>query len=170
MEICLDRHRSIAGPHGRATTTDTWLTPKFILDALGEFDMDPCAAPEPRPWPTATTMVTLPDNGLACEWKGRVWMNPPYGTKTHLWLARLAAHGSGTALIFARTETDMFFEHVWQKATALLFLRGRLTFCYPAGNRAPHNSGGPSVLCAYGEHDATLLIQSKLDGFYVPIR
>ena len=35
-------------------TTDTWLTPKWVMDALGVFDLDPCAAPHPRPWPTAS--------------------------------------------------------------------------------------------------------------------
>ena len=34
-----------------------WLTPKFILDALGPFDLDPCAAPEPRPWNTAAKHI-----------------------------------------------------------------------------------------------------------------
>ena len=30
-------------------TTDEWYTPKWIVDALGSFDLDPCA-PENRLW------------------------------------------------------------------------------------------------------------------------
>jgi hypothetical protein len=64
----------------------------------------------------------------------------------------MALHNNGIALVFARTETRAFFHHVWPFAGALLFLRGRLTFYTPQGFSAPmgHNSGGPSVLIAYG--------------------
>ena len=44
----------------------------------------------------------------------------------------------------------MFFEHVWKKADALAFLRGRLHFHYVDGKRAAANSGAPSVIAAYG--------------------
>lgn len=30
--------------------TDTWLTPRWILDTLGPFDLDPCAASEIPTW------------------------------------------------------------------------------------------------------------------------
>lgn len=40
------------------------------------------------------------------------------------------------ALIFARTETRMFFDHVWPKAQAVLFLEGRLYFHHVCGRRA----------------------------------
>ncbi len=108
----------------RAGTT-TWLTPPHILAALGPFDLDPCAAPG---WPTASRHITLPDDGLAADWSGRVWLNPPYGNGAWEWLAKLAAHGSGIALIFARTETEGFVREVWGKADAVMFLHGRLHF------------------------------------------
>lgn len=59
---------------------------------------------------------------------------------------------NAVALVFARTETRLFFDHVWPHASALLFLRSRITFHYPSGegSKAGHNSGGPSVLIAYG--------------------
>ena len=71
--------------------TDTWLTPPEILEALGSFDLDPCAAPDPRPWPTAAWHIARPADGLAATWAGRVWLNPPYGPATGRWLGRLAA-------------------------------------------------------------------------------
>lgn len=151
---------SIAGVHKPTSITDVWLTPPHVLAAFPAFDLDPCAAPEPRPWPTATRMSSLPVNGLTIPWDGCVWMNPPYGRETDRWLGRLADHGNGVALIFARTETAMFFEHVWPKASALLFLEGRLTFCDRHGKAAAHNSGGPSVLVAYGVHAQYLLWQA----------
>ena len=50
--------------------------------------------------------------------------------------------------MFARTETEMFVEAVWKRATALRFLFGRLYFHRPDGRRAEANAGAPSVLVA----------------------
>jgi hypothetical protein len=50
--------------------TNTWLTPESIVKALGCFDLDPCAAPSPRPWPTAKFHIELPEDGLAASWYG----------------------------------------------------------------------------------------------------
>lgn len=147
--------------------TDVWLTPPWIIERLGRFNLDPCAAPEPRPWATADHHVTLPDDGLAKEWFGRVWLNPPYGMQTAGWMERLANHGCGSALIFARTETDCWHRHVWPKASAILFLRGRLFFHRPDGRRAKHNAGAPTAIVAYGEHDADTLSKAKIAGFLV---
>lgn len=160
------RHTSIAGVHsGRARTHD-WITPKFIIDALGTFDLDPCQCPT-QPWPCAKEGIVRPQDGLSEPWFGRVWVNPPYSVHASNWLAKLARHGCGTALVFARTETEMFFDHVWGVASAILFLEGRLHFHYPDGRRAEANAGGPSCLIAYGEHDAEKLAASGLPGALV---
>jgi hypothetical protein len=147
--------------------TDVWLTPRHILDALGQFDLDPCAAPDPDLWPTATRHITLPTNGLTEPWHGRVWLNPPYGAGVWYWVNRLRQHGTGTTLIFARTETSGFVEHVWKAADAVLFLHGRQHFHHADGTRAAMNAGAPSCLIAYGEQDADALARSDLDGTFV---
>lgn len=148
--------------------TDEWLTPPEILAALGPFDLDPCA-PADRPWPMAKRHYTLADDGLTQEWHGRVWLNPPYGPQTGRWLERLANHGRGTALVFARTETAMFHRHGWARAMAMLFLRGRLHFHDAKGVRAKANSGAPSVLIAYGAFDTAKLLSCRLPGKVVMI-
>ncbi len=152
---------------------DEWLTPPEIIAALGgpdSFDLDPCA-PIKRPWDMAKEHYTIADNGLLKPWHGRVWFNPPYGGPAIVgpWMRRMADHGRGIALTFARTETDLFFETVWKRATALLFLRGRLYFHHVDGVRAAANSGAPSVLIAYGEEDARILQLCPLAGMYLPL-
>ena len=142
---------------------DEWLTPPEIISTLGEFDLDPCS-PVNRPWPTASNHYTILDDGLSLSWDGRVWCNPPYGLETAKWLDRLADHGNGIALIFARTETRMFFEYVWDKADALLFFKGRLHFHHVDGARAKANAGAPSVLVAYGDQNVEHLHNSGIDG------
>lgn len=159
--------RAMGSHHSARAGTTTWLTPPHVHQSLGEFDLDPCAAPD---WPTAKRHIILPEDGLTADWNGRVWLNPPYGMEAWTWLDKLAAHGTGTALVFARTETAGFVEQVWNKATAVKFLHGRLHFHYPDGTRAKANSGAPSVLVAYGLADAVQLALSTLDGTYFQLR
>ena len=144
---------------------DVYLTPPEILRALGPFDLDPCACDEPRPWPTAAVHYTFRDNGLRQPWprQCRVWCNPPFGTAA-AWLERLAAHGNGVALLFARTETAAFVRHVWGTAGAVLFLAGRPHFYTPAGERLRGGCGGPCLLAAYGGANVTALRNCRLPG------
>lgn len=149
--------------------TDRWLTPRWVLEALGTFDLDPCGAPD---WPTATEVWTPEEvgDGLSMPWYGRVWLNPPYGGAMTAWLERMAEHQHGTALIFARTDTAAWHDLIFPYATALLFLRGRLSFLRPGraddNARLPGegNSGAPSVLVAYGNRDADVLASCGLAG------
>jgi len=155
-------------PHRpNAGLTSDWLTPPYIIKALGHFELDPCASKN-QPWSTATTMITPPNDGLAFDWHGRVWLNPPYGKELYRWLEKLAKHGNGIAITFARTETKGFVDWVWKRADALLFLDGRLHFCYPiTGKPAQGNSGGASVLIAYGLSNARALRLCGLPGTLV---
>jgi len=148
---------------------DEWLTPPYILKALGEFHLDPCS-PKNRPWDTAKKHYTIDDNGLMQKWDGRVWLNPPYGHNTSKWLAKLANHGNGIALIFSRTETKTFFSYVWNMAHALFFFKGRLYFYHSNGQKSPNNAGAPSALVAYGEENAVCLAELDLLGQYIHLR
>lgn len=144
--------------------TNYWLTPRYILDVLGEFDLDPCSCVNP-PWPTARVMLT--HGGLTEFWWGRVWLNPPYGDEIGDWMGKMTQHNHGIAIAFARRETRSFCSCVWGKASGLLFLHGRLHFCYPDGTPAKGNAGGPSVLIAYGANDCEILRNCGLKGSFV---
>lgn len=151
------------------TDNHRWITPKEITDALGEFDLDPCID-ICQPWLHARKSWSTLDDGLAQEWSGRVWLNPPYGRETWKWLARLSEHGDGIALVFARTETRMFHEHVWPRASGVLFLAGRPHFYRPTGERAKGNSGGPLVLIAYGDRNADCLESCPIPGAFIRLK
>lgn len=190
--------KGIGGHQSANMKTDEWLSPPEIIAALGQFDLDPCS-PIDRPWDTAVKHYTVLDNGLDQEWEGRVWMNPPYGTECTKWMGKLATHGNGISLIFARTETAMFFQHVWPKADSVFFFEGRLFFhLVDAPNKErclthPHewylyneeleskamackhcgvskaNGGAPSCLISYGEHNADAIAHSGLKGKHLPL-
>lgn len=179
----------MGGHHSAKPKTVEWMTPPSIVAALGgraSFDLDPCA-PEAPLLPTAQRHYSRNDDGLILPWDGRAFVNPPYSTaELEAWLAKAADHGCGTALIFARTETEAFCRHVWGRAHAVLFIAGRLHFhvnedtwfarkngpsiLVKAGDPTPTNSGAPSVLVAYGAHDADVLAYCDIAGQFVPLR
>lgn len=168
MSEVTERRGGIGSHQSARMLNDEWLTPPELLARLGDFDLDPCS-PVVRPWATAAHHYSVQDNGLAQPWRGRVWLNPPYGREAEAWLRRLADHGDGLALIFARTETAMFFAQVWERADALLFLRGRLHFHHVDGRRAAANGGAPSVLIAYGRRNVERLRDVSDLGAFVPL-
>lgn len=154
---------------------EEWLTDPKILKALGPFDLDPCA-PISRPWDMASRHYTIADNGLLQPWSGRVWLNPPYGTKTGVFMRLMAQHNNGIALVYSRTETKFFFSSIWPVATAIFFFEGRLVFynadgtpCRDKKTGRIAGAGGPSCLVAYGEENARILKSSGLSGKFIPI-
>lgn len=149
-----------------------WLTPRWVLDGLGVFDLDPCAAVG-QPWRSALNHFTVVDDGLSREWFGRVWCNPPYGRAVvEPWLDRLSNHsGGGVALVFARVDTKWFKEFVWGRADAVFFFSRRLQFVPWGGTDVPVNRGdnasAPSCLVAYGAGEVEVLRSCGFDGVLV---
>ena len=137
--------------------SDEFYTPDPIVDALGAFDLDPCAGPKSH----AKRNVRKPECGLTTEWKGRVWMNPPYW-RIHDWLAKFQAHGNGICLVNARPDAK-WFQRLAEGSDAILWMRGRIQFEQPSGKKG-HGPVG-SVLVAYGKRNADALIWSGLPGF-----
>jgi hypothetical protein len=142
---------------------DEWLTPPYIIEGLGSFDLDPCSPGDRRPWDTASYHLSTSENGLLAPWFGRVWCNPPYGRETFKWLNKLARHGSGIALVFARTETVGFHTEIWEKANSVFFFKGRLKFHRIDGTEAD-TSNAPSCLVSYSDADTLSIDESGLTG------
>jgi hypothetical protein len=152
------------GGHARGYRGNTveWYTPPGIFDALGlTFDLDPCAPAGGLPWIPAKRFYSIEDDGLSQPWAGRVWLNPPYGPRTSTWMRRLAAHGDGVALVFARTETEWWHETVGC-SHAVCFIAGRLTFVDADRNPGAFNAGAPSALVAYGQENAEAIARAGL--------
>lgn len=170
--MSLGSHQSTIGK------SQVHLTPRSILDPLGPFDLDPCAS-DPRPWDCARLNYTEADDGLSRPWEGRVWCNPPFDRRgVGAWMKRMGEHGHGIALLHARTDTE-WFQHLWDGASAILFLRGRFNFLKPDGTPQtinkegskyfgkPSNSGAPVVLASFGIADRRVLETCGLAGTLV---
>ncbi len=126
---------------------DTWLTPPALLNALGPFDLDPCAA-DTMPWATAAKMIAPPNDGLAASWAGRVWVNPPYSDPLP-WVHKFLAHGDGLMLVPARSPETKWGQAILTGATGVLFLKGRLLFHYTDGSQSK-GKWLPNMLVAAG--------------------
>lgn len=153
--------------HDRTEGADTWYTPPEIFLSLKlDFDLDPASPAGGLPWIPARRFFSLLEDGLTQPWHGRVWLNPPYGDETPRWLERLARHGNGIALVFARTDTGWFHE-IALRADRLCFVRGRISFLRSDHSRGD-GSGAGSLFLAFGADCAAALDRAKLGWTVTP--
>ena len=148
-------------------SSDDWYTPKWIIDTLGPFDCDPCAPSiELRPFEIAPKVYTKTDDGLAQEWHGTVWMNPPYSRSLlRRFCEKMAAHGDGIALLINRQDNLIWQEVIFPSAHSMIFMRHRVKFIRPDGT-----SGSPffgSCLVDWGDECDRRLRVSNIEGKYV---
>jgi len=156
--------------------TDRWLTPPELVNALGQFDLDPCCEPW-MPWRTAKRMLSLPPwpdsivpghpdftdefqaseiaDGLVEQWRGRVFMNHPYSCALP-WARTMIAHGDGIALTAAKSSDTVWGQAFLESFDLALYLAGRLLCHYPSGERST-GKWLPNVLWAFGERNCEAL-------------
>jgi len=144
-------------------TQDDWQTPDYIVAALGKFDLDPCANLwEPNKF--AINYFTEETDGLSQNWQGRVWLNPPYGSACKFWLAKLALHGNGIALIPPRMGSSWFQQIVLETADAIFFLKGRISFIDAFTKKPVKGNNADSIFVAFGEENVEILRNCFLEG------
>lgn len=143
-------------PSSHKGKTDSWLTPLWIIEALGgDFDLDPCGFKYHR---TAKRIVQLPECGLSAKWNGKVWLNPPYSDAKR-WLDKMMAHRNGSVIIFSRTGP---LGKYMQDCDHLFFLRQRVRFLHEDLTPAKDNPGADTMIMAWGYQDF-----SKLNGVQI---
>ncbi len=148
-----------------AVDVDTWLTPRYIVQALGHFDLDPCAA-ELNPFWIAAKSYTLADDGLRSAWTGRVFMNPPF-SNTAPWIRKHAEHAHGITLVPASVESVVWRDTVWKRAHGILLLHGRTRFCNPDGSATSGRPLRSIALIGWSDYDAKILAASALAGVFL---
>lgn len=149
---------------------DEWYTPPEIIHTLGKFDLDPASSIEAYNINrSANKIYTKDDDGLNREWKGRVFLNPPYSAPLlHQFLLKMGEHNYGIALLFSKVGTKWFHDIVFANASAIKILYERIQFIKPDGSRGKQPRNG-SILVSYGENDAEVLSRNDLPGkfFYL---
>lgn len=140
-----------------------WYTPGWVFAAIGlTFDLDPCSPlAGPNPHVPAKRFYTAREDGLTQPWAGCVWLNPPYGEETPKWVGKLAEHGDGMALVFARTDTQ-WGQAALRRSTAACFIAGRVPFIPGDDRREVSSPAAPSMLLAYGDRCARALLAADM--------
>lgn len=113
-----------------SSATDLWATPQPTFDALNAefgFEVDVCALPENAKCPRYYVPA---EDGLAQEWRGKCWMNPPYGRVIGKWVRKAyeAALAGATVVCLLPARTDTAWFHDYCQKGEIRFLRGRLKF------------------------------------------
>lgn len=111
-----------------SSKSDIWETPQEFFDKLNEefhFQTDVCALPENA---KCKHFYTPEQDGLAREWSGSCWCNPPYGRQIGKWVRKASESKATTVMLIpARTDTAWFHDYIYGKAE-VRFVRGRLRF------------------------------------------
>jgi phage N-6-adenine-methyltransferase len=127
-----------------SSKTEEWPTPQSFFDVLNQefnFTLDPCAT---RHNAKCAAYFTKHQNGLLQQWGSHTaFCNPPYGRDMAQWARKcFEASESGATVVLlahARTDTRWFHDWVYNKATEIRFVKGRLKFG-DAKNSAPFPS------------------------------
>lgn len=105
-----------------------WETPQRLFDELDRefsFSLDVCATKENT---KCRQFFTKKENGLAQEWTGVCWMNPPYGRDIGMWLKK-ASESRAIVVCLVPSRTDNWWWHQYvMTADEIRFIRGRLRF------------------------------------------
>lgn len=129
-----------------AGQSDEWYTPKYIFDALGcRFDLDVAHPLGVKTNVPCGGYLSQAHDGLAAEWFGFVWMNPPFGGRNAIapWLGKFFAHRNGIALTPDRTSAPWFRE-AWSSADLCLFMP-KVRFIRPDGSEGKSPSTGTTL-------------------------
>ena len=128
-------------------TRDDYYTPKWIFDALNlTFDIDVASPPNGPPFTPCHRYFTKKDDGLSQEWRGLIFMNPPYSKATP-WVNKFINHNNGIALL--PTAKSNWFDLLWKSDAALVALPGTLKFNDPKGGNGSIFIA--TVLAGFGE-------------------
>jgi phage N-6-adenine-methyltransferase len=136
---------------------DTWCTPKWITDAIGEFDLDPCA--NERSHVQATKYFELDARGedglvLAADTprKSRVFINPPY-SDVMPWIE--AYKHTRFCFLLKLDPSTKWFEALLEHTGEILLPRGtRIQFEAPDGvppDKSKANQFPHALFYAYGD-------------------
>lgn len=113
-----------------SSRADDWETQQWLFDQLNAefgFKLDVCATPDNA---KCERYYTKAEDGLAQDWRGVCWMNPPYGREIGRWIEKAYKSSLGgvtvVCLLPSRTDTKWWHEYVMRGEVR--FLRGRLKF------------------------------------------
>jgi hypothetical protein len=144
-----------------------YITPPYILEPVREYfgghiDVDP-ATEDNNPTGARRAWFTEKEDGLRhawCAFGKRVFVNPPYGRELRAWVGKISREAEyGTHIVALlpgqRFETGYWQEHVLESChlTAVVFIRRRVAFLRPDGQKAKGNPYGSMLYVFNGDEE-----------------
>lgn len=135
----------------RVVTCDDFYTSNVLIEAarsaMGSIDLDPASHAMANRVVRAANFFTASTNGLAQEWSGNVWCNPPFSAWAQWARKMLAELESGRvkqlcALAATRTMTAKYFIPLLDACDALCLTRGRIPFWGGLATGSPDDGHG----------------------------
>jgi hypothetical protein len=147
------------GPHvSNNSGENEWYTPPEYIEAaratMGIINLDPASSEIANETVRASAFYGIEDNGLAQDWHGNVWMNPPYAQPAVAEFCQKLVDSCVTgdvvqACVLVNNATDTaWFHTLLTVATALCLVKGRIHFLDPNGDPSGAPLQGQIVLYA----------------------
>lgn len=139
------RNDSAPKPHvANNSGNNEWYTPSRYIEAaravMGGIDTDPASSDIANETVGASIYFTEQQNGLLQNWRGRVWLNPPYSQPAIAQFAEklneeIESGRVYEAILLVNNATETaWFRNMLQNATAVCFPSGRVKFLNPKGD------------------------------------
>lgn len=141
------------------TGNNEWYTPADIIEAartvLGDIDLDPASCELANQTVKATKFFSADDNGLAQEWSGRIWLNPPYSNKGEAplkkFVDKLIESDFEAAIVLTDSSTETgWFAKLAEYSAGICFTTRRIKFFRPDGSQGNGNPTRGSALFYFG--------------------
>jgi ParB family chromosome partitioning protein len=152
---------SIAGAgHVSASTGENeWYTPERFIDAsrraMGSIDLDPASCETAQANVKAKLFYSMSDDGLAQDWAGNVWLNPPYskdlcGRFIEKLRVEILKGNCAQACILVNNATEtQWGQLLMGLSNAICFPLGRIQFLDKTGKKANSPLQG-QMICYIG--------------------
>jgi phage N-6-adenine-methyltransferase len=160
-------------PVMQSSESNEYYTPAQYIEAarkvMGYIDLDPASCEAANRNVQAKLYYSIEDNGLAQDWQGRVWLNPPYGRNASDFAERLLAAyrakkvSQAIMLVNANITETKWFAPFWDYL--ICFTNHRINFV-----NADEKSGSThgSIFVYLGEKGAAFIREFR--GFGVVVR
>lgn len=129
---------------------ESYTPPAYIesaVEVMGRIDLDPASNEMAQLTVNADHFYTVENDGLTKEWRGKVWMNPPYTARViNVFISKLVSHyvaGEVTeAIVLTNNNTDTsWFHEAANNAAAVCFTSGRINFLKRDGSKSSPTNG-----------------------------
>ena len=153
--------------------TVEYFTPREFVDAArrvfgGTIDLDPASSAFANETVKAEKFFSKDNDGLAQEWQGNIWLNPPYTNGViQKFVSKLLASNFTSAIVLVDAATDTkWFGHLADACAGIVFTSGRVN-CLPHGKKNSSNPTRGSAIFYIGDDAEKFFAEFEQFGFGV---